>query len=158
MFGMIHHSLFCGRKAFALGLAALLASPVAAHDKGPAFTPSPLPYPFSDAVQVGDILFLSGDVGMAEDGVTVAQGGIEVETRRVMIRLGERLASHGLTYRDVVKCTVMLADIGEWPKFNAIYAEYFSPPYPARSALGASGLALGARVELECWAYKPAGE
>ena len=139
--------------------AILLASnafSVAAQETGPTFTPSPLPYPFSDAVQVGDILFLSGDIGFAEDGTTVARGGIEAETHRVMIRLGERLASHGLTYRNVIKCTVMLADISEWPKFNTIYAKYFSAPYPARSALGANGLALGARVELECWAFKSA--
>ncbi|WFL76245.1 RidA family protein [Altererythrobacter arenosus] len=140
----------------AAALAAGLTVSAAAHDKGPVFTPSPLPYPFSDAVQVGDLLIFAGDIGMAEDGQTVEPGGIEPETRRIMIRLGERLAAHGLDYKDVVKCTVMLTDMSEWPAFNAIYAEYFAKPYPARSAFGANGLALGARVELECWAYKQA--
>lgn len=146
-------ALKLGVTAFALALAA----PVVAEESGPVFTPSTLPYPFSDAVQLGDILFLSGDIGMSEDGQTIAKGGMEVEARRVMIRLGERLSAHGLTYRDVIKCTVMLADMADWPTFNGIYAEYFTKPYPARSAMGVSGLALGARVELECWAHKPAG-
>ena len=60
------------------------------------------------------------------------------------------LEAHGLSMRDVVKCTVMLADMSEWAAFNEIYKSYFTPPYPTRSALGASGLALGARVEVEC--------
>lgn len=144
-------------KLGATALALALAAPAVAQESGPVFTPSKLPYPFSDAVQVGDILFLSGDIGMSEDGETVAKGGMEVEARRVMIRLGERLAAHGLTYRDVIKCTVMLADMADWPTFNGIYAEYFTKPYPSRSAMGVNGLALGARVELECWAHKPVG-
>ncbi|WP_369026075.1 RidA family protein [Qipengyuania sp. RANM35] len=145
--------------ALRLGAAAValsLSVPAVAQESEPVFTPSTLPYPFSDAVQVGNILFLSGDIGMSEDGQTIAKGGMEVEARRVMIRLGERLATHGLTYRDVIKCTVMLADMADWPTFNSIYAEYFTKPFPARSAMGVNGLALGARVELECWAHKPA--
>ena len=151
---MVKFGLRKGMMAFAL--AGVACSPSAARQEEPVFTPSALPYPFSDAVQVGDILFLSGDVGLAEDGQTLATGGMEVEARRVMVRLGERLAAHELTYRDVIKCTVMLADMSDWPTFNGIYAQYFEKPYPTRSAMGVNGLALGARVELECWAHSPA--
>ena len=71
-------------------------------------------------------------------------------------RIDATLARHGLGLEDVFKCTVMLADMSEWPKFNEIYAGHFEEEkYPARSAMGVNGLALGARVEMECWAYKP---
>ena len=67
------------------------------------------------------------------------------------------LEAHGYRLQDVVKCTVMLADIAEWDIFNEVYKSYFKPPYPARSAFGASGLAVGARVEVECIAARPQG-
>lgn len=122
----------------------------------PVFTPSTLPYPFSTAVQVGDVLYLSGDIGVDESGSAVVPGGIEPETRRMFERIGATLAQHGLGFGDLFKCTVYLADMGEWPAFNAIYATHFEKGrYPARSAMGVSGLALGARVEMECWAYSP---
>lgn len=127
----------------------------AQKESAPVYYPSDLPYPFSDAVQVGNVLYLSGDIGDSGDGKTLVPGGVEAETRRIFERLGQRLAKHDLTYADVFKCTVMLADMADWPAFNAIYAEYFKEGrYPARSAMGVNGLALGARVELECWAYK----
>lgn len=110
-------------------------------------------YPFADAVQVGSLLFLSGQVGVEPETFELVDGGIEAETRRTLDNIGRILAARGLSFEDVVKCTVMLADIAEWPAFNAIYREYFpSGRYPARSAFAASGLALGARVEVECWA------
>jgi 2-iminobutanoate/2-iminopropanoate deaminase len=122
----------------------------------PVFTPSALPYPFSSAVQVGDILFLSGEIGDAGQGTGVVPGGIEPETHRMFERIKETLAHHGLGLEDVFKCTVMLADMSEWQAFNVIYSSYFEPGrYPTRSAMGVSGLALGARVEMECWAYNP---
>ena len=66
------------------------------------------------------------------------------------------LGRHGLGMDDIIKCTVFLADIAEWPEFNKVYAAYFDQGrYPARSALAASGLALGARVEVECIAASP---
>ena len=126
---------------------------------GPVYTPSELPYPFSSAVQVEGVLYLSGDIGLAEDGSGPVPGGIEPETRRLFERIGETLAAHGLTFDDVFKCTVMLADMAEWPAFNAIYAEYFTKGrYPVRSAMGVNGLALGARVEMECWAWRLQGD
>ena len=122
----------------------------------PVFTPSKLPYPFSSAVQVGDILYLSGEIGVAGEGFGLVLGGIEPETHRMFERIKATLAQHGLGLKDVFKCTVMLADMSEWQAFNKIYSGYFEPGrYPTRSAMGVSGLALGARVEMECWAYNP---
>ena len=122
----------------------------------PVFTPSKLPYPFSSAVQVGDILYLSGEIGVAGEGFGLVLGGIEPETHRMFERIKATLAQHGLGLKDVFKCTVMLADMSEWQAFNKIYSGYFVPGrYPTRSAMGVSGLALGARVEMECWAYNP---
>ncbi|MEA1786152.1 RidA family protein [Arenibacter sp. GZD96] len=129
---------------------------VLAEKRAPVFTPSELPYPFSTAVQVGDILYLSGDLGAADTGNTLVPGGIEPETRQMFKRITATLAQHGLILKDVFKCTVMLADMSEWQAFNAIYATYFEPgKYPTRSAMGVNGLALGARVEMECWAWNP---
>lgn len=124
--------------------------------QAPIFTPSELPYPFSSAVQVGDILFLSGEIGVAGTGMEVVPGGIVPETHRMFERIQATLAHHGLSLDDVFKCTVMLADMSEWQKFNEIYSGYFEDgKYPTRSAMGVNGLAIGARVEMECWAYKP---
>ena len=106
-------------------------------------------YPFSESVRVGDILFISGQVGVDENNELV-EGGIVGETRQIMSNIGGALERRGLGFSDVVKCTVFLADVDEWGKFNTIYTSYFEPPYPARSALGANGLALGARLEVEC--------
>ena len=109
-------------------------------------------YPFSDAVRVGDWLILSGRIGTDASGKLVA-GGIDGETKQTMERIGGVLKANGASFDDVVKCTVMLTDMKEWPAMNAIYRTYFKPGrMPARSAFGASGLALGARVEIECWA------
>ena len=113
-------------------------------------------YPFAEAVRVGDVLYLSGNVGADDVGRLVA-GGIGPEARRTMENVKATLARFGLTYGNVVKCTVFLADIANWAAFNEIYAGYFTQHFPARSALGANGLALGAAVELECIAVFPEG-
>ena len=127
----------------------------AQNSKGAVYHASELPYPFSDAVEVDGVLYLSGDIGANDAGTGVVPGGIEAETRRIFQRMEARLAKHDLAFDDVFKCTVMLEDMSEWPAFNAIYAEYFKEGrYPARSAFGTNGLALGAKVELECWAAK----
>ena len=108
-------------------------------------------YPFSPAVRVGGMLYLSGQIGTDSTGRLVA-GGIEAETRQTMENIRDVLARTGSSLDRVVKCTVMMADMREWPAMNAIYATYFPRHRPARSALGANGLALGARVEIECLA------
>jgi 2-iminobutanoate/2-iminopropanoate deaminase len=110
--------------------------------------------PFSEAVRVGDLLYLSGQVGVKPGGLELVSGGIRGESRQTMENIRLTLEAHGYAMTDLVKCTVMLADIGEWGIFNEVYKTYFSVPYPARSAFGANGLALGARVEVECIAAR----
>jgi reactive intermediate/imine deaminase len=108
--------------------------------------------PFSEAVRVGDMLYLSGAVGVVPGTLRLAPGGIAAETRQTMENIRTVLERHGSSMDRVVKCTVMLADIAEWPQMNEVYVTFFPGHRPARSALGASGLALGARVEIECMA------
>ena len=134
--------------------------PAGAPAAGPQYFPMPAtggaPLPFSEAVRVGDTLYVSGQVGILPGTMTLAPGGIEPEARRVLENLKAILERHGSALDQVVKCTVFLADMKDWPAFNVIYREYFKTNLPARSALGANGLALGARVEVECIAVVPA--
>jgi reactive intermediate/imine deaminase len=110
--------------------------------------------PFSDAVRVGDVLYLSGQIGNIPGRMELVPGGLETETRQMMDNIARVLNAAGRSFDDVFKCTVMLADIGQWFAFNAIYTEYFKPGrLPARSAFGAAALALGAAVEMECCAW-----
>jgi reactive intermediate/imine deaminase len=151
------------RLASVIAMAALLATvaPPASGDAptGVEFLNSgkvlPSNLPFSEAVRVGDTLYLSGQLGLVPGSMKLAAGGLEAEARQTLENIRATLEAHGLTMRDVVKCTVMLADIAEWAAFNEVYKRHFAPPYPARSALGANGLALGARVEVECIAAYP---
>lgn len=111
-------------------------------------------FPFSDAVQTaGNFVFLSGLVGSGMDGALV-EGGLVPETHAIFRQMQSHLDQFDLGFKDVVKCLVMIDEIDEWGEFNKVYTSYFKPPYPARSALGADGLALGAAVELECTAIK----
>jgi 2-iminobutanoate/2-iminopropanoate deaminase len=129
---------------------------MAAEQPGVIFHPRTDSLPFSSAVRVGDVLYLSGELGAADDEKSVVPGGMPAEARRMMERIGRTLKQHDLTYDDLFKCSVMLSDMRDWPAFNAIYASYFKPGhYPARSAMGVSGLALDAHVEMECWAHAP---
>ena len=105
--------------------------------------------PFSHAVRVGDMLYLAGQIGTDSTGALVT-GGIEAETRQTMRNIETVLAKTGSSMDRVVKCTAMLADMKEWPAMNTVYATFFPVNKPARSALGANGLALNARVEIEC--------
>lgn len=110
--------------------------------------------PFSDAVRVGDVLYLSGALGNRPGTMTLVAGGIEAETRQMMDNIARTLNAQGLSFDDIFKCLVMMKDMAEWPAFNKIYLEYFKPErLPTRSAFGAAGLALGAAVEMECWAF-----
>lgn len=110
----------------------------------------PTGLPFSEAVRVNETLYLSGQIGIVPGTLKLVPGGIKEETRQTMENIKTSLEANGYRLSDVVKCTVMLADISEWSTFNDVYKTYFSGRYPARSALGANGLALGARVEVEC--------
>ena len=105
--------------------------------------------PFSAAVRVGNLLFLSGQMG-TDDKTEIVPGGIEAETRQTFANMKAILERHGSSLDHVVKCTVMLADMAEWPAMNAVYVKHFEKHLPARSAFGVSALALGGRVEIEC--------
>ena len=102
-------------------------------------------------MRIGDILYLSGQMGFREDGTL--PDGMEAQARQTMENIRAVLTRAGLSFSDVFHCTVMLADMSQWSAFNAVYLEYFSEPLPTRSAFGANGLALGGLVELECQAY-----
>lgn len=105
--------------------------------------------PFSAAVRVDNMLYLSGQIGIDQAG-NVVPGGIAAETRQAMENIRSVLERYGSSLDRVVKATVMLADMSEWSEMNKVYVTYFPKHLPARSALGTSGLALGARVEIEC--------
>lgn len=107
--------------------------------------------PFTPAVQVGDILYLAGQIGTsanAQGGVVA--GGIQAETRQTMLNIKDVLEKSGSDLDHVFKCTVFMADMKEWDAMNEVYTTFFPNHKPARSALGATGLALNARVEIEC--------
>ncbi|MBH1998287.1 MAG: RidA family protein [Sphingomonadaceae bacterium] len=119
----------------------------------PAFAQQALPakLPFSPAVRVGDILFLSGQIGQVPQGMDPHKEGFDAAVKSAMDSIGGILKDHGLDFGNVVKCTVMLDDMTNWPRFNAAYLPYFAGKrLPARSAFGADGLALGAPLEVEC--------
>lgn len=111
------------------------------------------PAPFSKAVRVGDVLYLSGVIGRTADGKVPE--GIEAQTHAAMDDIGATLKLAGLTHGDLFHCTVFLSDMKNWPAFNKVYVGYFPDgKLPARSAFGVNGLALpGALMEIECQAY-----
>lgn len=126
------------------------ARPAVEHYGRPMLNGQPLP--FSDAVRVGDTLYLSGQLGIGADGKLPE--GIEAQTRQALENVGAILKRAGLGYEDVFHCTAMLSDMKLWPAFNRVYVTYFPEgKRPARSAFGASGLALGGLIELECQAF-----
>ena len=108
--------------------------------------------PFSSAVRVGDILYLSGAIGRGPDGKPPE--GIEAQAKATMDDIGNTLKLAGLGYDDLFHCTVFLSDMKNWAAFNEVYLTYLPDgPLPARSAVGVNGLALGALMEIECQAY-----
>ncbi|MDJ0655092.1 MAG: Rid family detoxifying hydrolase [Xanthomonadales bacterium] len=109
-----------------------------------------LELPFSEATRVGDTLYLSGQIGNKPGTLELAEGGVGPETEQTLKNIQATLERHGSSLSQVAKCTVFLADIAEWPAVNKVYKQFFKPPYPARSAVAGSGLAIGARVEIEC--------
>ena len=108
--------------------------------------------PFSEAVRVGDLLLVSGQIGVRPGQA----GPFEDEARRAMDGVADVLKKHGASMDDVVKCTVLLTDMGRFAAFNGVYTSYFKPGrLPARTAMGVASLAAGAAVEVECWAAAP---
>ena len=138
------------KRMFAIVTAvAMTSSASAAVLQSPA--PAAPPPPFSKALRVGDVLYLSGQIGIGPDGKLPQ--GIEAQTRNAMNNIGAVLKQSGVGYGNIFHCTAMLADMKLWPDFNKAYLEFFpEPPLPTRSAFGANGLALGALVEIECQA------
>ena len=119
------------------------AEPQFIHPDGPPANP------FSPAVRVGNIIFVSGTLGTRPDG-SLVPGGIQPETRQLLENIKGTLAAAGVGMDRVVKCTVFLADLKEWPAMNEVYRSYFrNGKYPARAAVQAT-LLFGARVEMEC--------
>ena len=149
-------------RAVAAGVLAIMANDASAQADRPAVEHIGKPMlgdqrlPFSSAVRVGDLLFLSGQLGNTPDGKLPA--GMEAQARQAMENIGAVLKGQGLGFGDLVKCTVMLDDMADWPAFNKVYVTYFPDgKYPARSAFGADGLALGALLEVECIAHARKG-
>ena len=136
-----------------------------AHQPGTRLTPSdevqfflhPHPRsPFSEAVQVGNVLYISAMIGLDNEGKLVE--GFEPQTRQTLSNLGEILGKYGLGLEHVFKVTVMMTDMTKWGEFNKIYRTYFHPSrLPVRTAFGVAGLAFDAMVELEVQAYIPTG-
>jgi reactive intermediate/imine deaminase len=137
------------------GLAIVLISGCAAPKHLNSGKVLPTTLPFSEAVQVGSTLYLSGQIGNIPGSLKLPPGGIQPESKQVMENIKTSLEAHGYTLADVVKCTAMLADMNEWNAFNDVYKTYFAAEkFPARSAFGSSGLAFNARVEVECIAAR----
>ena len=112
--------------------------------------------PFSDVVQVGNLYFLSGQIGALPGTLDMAGTTMEAQARQAMDNIGAILKERDLTFDNVVKCTVMMKDMSQWSAFNTVYVTYFKPEqYPARSAFGANDLAIGALLEVECMATQP---
>lgn len=113
--------------------------------------------PFSAGVQVGDLLFLSGQIGVDADGQLAS--GIRAQVDQAMANIRQALALAGADLSDIVKCTIMLRDMTRWDEFNAAYLAYFDADrLPARSAFGGVHLAFGAELEIECIAHLPAAK
>ncbi len=132
-------------------IASAFARPPEFLDSGKVYPPN---VPLSEAVRIDKTLLLSGQIGVQPGTLKLVPGGLKEETRQTMENIKTALEAHGYAMRDIVKCTVMLADISKWGEFNEIYKTYFNGRFPARSAMGVSGLAIGAQVEVDCIAYR----
>jgi reactive intermediate/imine deaminase len=139
------------RALVALALAGLGGAPLAAQERTviqTAIIPSGLP--FSSAVRVGDLIFLSGQIGNVPGTRELADTGAGGQTRQTLENIKTVLTAAGSALERVVKCTVFLVDMRDYAAMNLVYAEYFPKDPPARSTVAGTGLALGARVEIEC--------
>ena len=109
--------------------------------------------PFSDAVQVGNLYFLTGQIGKNHKTGKLAEGGIEAETTQTLKNIEAVLKHHDLSLKDVVKCTVILSDINDFSKMNVIYRQFFTDNLPARTTFAAN-LVAGAKIEIEVLAAR----
>ncbi|HEY7291131.1 MAG TPA: RidA family protein [Vicinamibacterales bacterium] len=109
--------------------------------------------PYSQAVRVGELLFLSGQVALDPASGQMVEGGVDVQTRRVMDNLAAVLKAAGRTFADVARTTIYLADMNDFAKVNEVYGSYFSEPFPARATVQVARLPKDARVEIDCIAF-----
>lgn len=110
--------------------------------------------PYSQGIETGGLVFVSGQLPIDPVTGTFAKGGIQAEARQSLNNIRNILTETGLDMKDIVKVTVLLADINDFAAINEVYAEFFSAPYPARSAFAVAALPKGARVEIEAIASK----
>ena len=130
--------------------ATFIAAPLAAQDHQVIHVNEPAGLPFSSATRVGNLVFLAGQVGNTPGTRQLADTGIAGQTRQAFENIKTVLSAAGSSLERVVKCTVFLTSMGDYQAMNAVYATYFPKDPPARSTVAGSGLALGARVEIEC--------
>lgn len=109
--------------------------------------------PYSQAVQMGDLLFTSGQLGIIPETGELAQG-VEAQTEWALRNLGEILQQSGMNYANILKTTVFVADLADFAKVNAVYQSFFEGDYPARSCVQVAALPKGGLVEIECIAAK----
>lgn len=139
------------RTALTLAVLLLAAAAAAAQGRQVIHTPHELPgLPFSSAVRVGNLLFLSGQIGNVPGTRQLADTGITGQTRQTLENIKTVLGAAGSSLDRVAKCTVFLSSMLDFAAMNAVYTTYFPTDPPARSTVAGSGLALGARVEIEC--------
>ena len=105
--------------------------------------------PYSQAIQVGNLIYSSGQIPIDPATGTFVEGGIKEQTRQVLTNVKAILEEAGLTMNNVVKTTVFMADMGDFADMNTVYAEFFNEPFPARSAVAVKSLPKGALVEIE---------
>jgi 2-iminobutanoate/2-iminopropanoate deaminase len=136
-----------------LSLSAVMASGLAAQQKEVLKVPGAVAgLPFSPAIRVGNIIYLSGQLGNKMGTRELVPGGIEAETRQTLENIKTVVEAAGSSMANVFKCQVFLADIADYEKMNKVYASFFPNDPPTRSTIAGSGLALGAKVEIECMA------
>ena len=128
------------------------AAPATIIKSSPVFLGDGGNYPFSEAVRVGDTLYMSGQIGF-KDGKLV-KGGVKAEAKQALANINSTLLKYGYQKSDIVKCMVMLTDMDDFDDFNKVYKAELAKPYPVRSAFGVAELAAGASVEVECIAAK----
>lgn len=138
-----------------LALSVVMASGMTAQQKEVLKVPGAVAgLPFSPAIRVGNIIYLSGQLGNKMGTRELVPGGIEAETRQTLENIKTVVEAAGSSMDKVFKCTVFLADIADYEKMNKVYASVFSKDPPTRSTIAGSGLALGAKVEIECMAVQ----
>ncbi|KAA3644958.1 MAG: hypothetical protein DWQ07_16280 [Chloroflexi bacterium] len=111
--------------------------------------------PYSPAIKFGNLLITSGQVGLDPDSQTMVEGGVSAQARQVMLNLGTILEAAGISYDNILKCTVFMTDMNDYGAINEVYGEFFPNDPPARSAVAVNALPAGALVEIEAIAYLP---